>query len=351
MIYPIGKRLHLQKIRNVILEDINLELYNRPEIKFDKDENYINFKNGLYDLKTGNFQKHTPEHKSTFQLDINYNSKAEAPNFKNALNVWFDNERDKEEYLKGLYYSISGNRGAHVALFFYGEGCDGKGEASKVLSSIVGEKRTTGLRLENLDEPHMVASLHGSWINIADDVGAKKHINDGTFKAITGDGLILVNPKYKQPFSIRSKAVWIVLTNHMFSSSDNSRGFNRRIKFINFQRVPNSVKIPYFFEEKLKPELEGIVQYILKNGRELWERDGGFKETPTDRETKSELEERHSVNGFWIDALNSYVIDEKEGEFTQKDERPFEAITVGKHVDCEYLYINKFFGSILFVNG
>jgi putative DNA primase/helicase len=41
--------------------------------------NRLNVKNGLLDLETGELQPHTPEHRSSIQLPVEYDAEADCP--------------------------------------------------------------------------------------------------------------------------------------------------------------------------------------------------------------------------------------------------------------------------------
>lgn len=311
LICSADSRMNLSRVRKQLDEDLTHRLDNLPDEVFDDHPGIINFRNGLYDLEKGLLIEHTPEHLSTFQLAIEYHQGRPCPWFTQALETWFEDDQVRREFLKLCFYAITGNRAQHIAAFFYGEGGDGKGEAVKILKSLVGEDRTSAIGLEDLDDPFMAAGLFGKWLNIADEVNRKTHLNDGKFKKVTGGSTMTSNVKYGQPITFEPKALWVIIANSVFSSSDNSRGFNRRIKFIVFRQVPTDKKVENFFSTKLKPELSAIADYILTEGRRLYEEEG-FRETEAEQAIKDDLARGHSVNAFWQDVFTDYVDGQNE---------------------------------------
>lgn len=332
---PPTNRLMLARIRKQLEEDFMNLCDNLPGARFDESTDIINFRNGLYDLREVLLKAHTPDHLSTFQLAIDYNQGSPCPWFMQALETWFEDQDVRDEFLKVCYYAITGNRGQHIAAFFYGEGGDGKGEAVKILKSLIGEERTSAISLEDLNNQFMPAGLFGKWLNIADEVNRKTHINDGKFKKVTGGSTMTADVKNKQPITFESKAFWVVITNSLFSSSDNSRGFTRRLKFIVFRQVPPGKKVDNFFQTKLKPELSGIAEYILSEGKRLYEADG-FCETNAEKRIKDEFSRGHSVNAFWQDLINEYV--EGVSEINLARSAP-----EGKYTGWQYIDIHQFY--------
>ncbi|GAB4422280.1 MAG: hypothetical protein OHK0011_01020 [Turneriella sp.] len=335
LICPPTNRMLLSRVRKQLDEDLTNRLDNLPDHEFDENLDIINFRNGLYSLKEGLLKAHTPAHLSTFQLGLNYEQGATCPWFQQALETWFEDDSIRKEFLKVCYYAITGNRGQHIAVFFYGEGGDGKGEAVKILKALVGDDRTSAISLEDLDDQFMPAGLFGKWLNIADEVNRKTHLNDGMFKRVTGESTMTANVKYGQPITFVPKALWVVVTNSIFSSSDNSRGFNRRLKFIVFRQVPEDRKIDGFFRTKLLPELPGIAEYILTEGKRLYETEG-FKETKAEQNIKDDLTRGHSVNAFWQDMIADFA----EGTSEVQLSRP---VTNGEYDGWHYIDPHAFF--------
>lgn len=308
---PADSRFRLSRVRNQVIEDINLHLIQLPDSVFNSQSHILNFQNCLYNLKTGQSAEHTPDHLSTFQLGIEYKPDAKAENLHTALETWFASEDTRREFIKMLYYIITGDRSKQLAFFLIGKGGDGKGEAAKLMQSLIGEERTSSISLEDLDRPYMTSNLYGMWLNIADEIGRKTHINDSQFKRVTGGSLITADIKYGQPVKFIPMAQWVVLTNSLFSSSDNSYGFNRRLKFLQFQSVPKDKIVADFFKSQLEPELSGVANYLLNEGRAMYQSEG-FLETEDDRSLRDELQRKHTVNAFWSDKIEEILQAMKE---------------------------------------
>lgn len=317
---PVDDDIKMQKAADNVERRLrSILLLKTKQCDFDNRINHgkVNVKNGIINMTTKELSQHTPDFHTTHQIPFDYDKDmldpaAKCPNFMKSLDTWFKDNRTKEEFLKVCYYALSGRRDEHKAVIFYGTGENGKGEAAKLLTSLIGDERTASLRTEDLGNRHMLAGLNGKWLNISDEVNRREYIKDGIFKTITGDGRIMVDPKYNQPYSFTSKALWIILTNHQFGTSDNSHGMFRRLKYIKFERMSQETKVKDFFETCLKPELQAIFHFIIQQGEGLYRLQGGFKETQSDVELKVDLEEGHSVSSFWNEKI--FVQESKAGE-------------------------------------
>ncbi len=92
-------------------------------------------------------------------------------------------------------------------------------------------------------------------------------------------------------------------------NNDASRGFRRRWKLIHFKEIKQRDLIKDFFHLKLAKEMEGICQFILNNGCQLWERDRGFTETENQFNEISDMRGNSSPEAYFI-SLTDEIIDQ-----------------------------------------
>ena len=291
-------RQELSKTRKQALEDLNIKLIEAPETNFDHHKEYINFENGTYILKTRELTNHSPKFLLNYKLPIKFNANADCPNFKAALDAWTHNTEDKRELLKGLYYLISGDRSESVVFWLQGDGNDGKSEFVHLCKALIGDKRTSSLAIETIEKTHYTAELYNKMLNIADEVPSNYIIPDAMFKRISGNSVLTGDPKYKGLFSFVSRALWIIPSNHFPNVADTSRGYFRRFKIFLFKKIPKTIEVGNFFDTKLRPELPGIINHILTEGREYYEREG-FVKTESELESMDEMKEKNSAFLYW----------------------------------------------------
>lgn len=295
-------RSELSRTRKQALEDMNTRLLTAPEVEFDNHKKYINFENGTYVLRSRELVPHNPKFLMNYKLPIVFDESVDCPNFKTALSDWTNKEEDARELLKGLYYLISGDRSKDLIFWLQGDGNDGKSQFTHLCRSLIGDKRTSALAIETIEKTHYTAELFNKFLNIADEVPANYVLPDAAFKRISGNSVLTGDPKYKGLFTFVSRALWVIPSNHFPNIADTSRGYFRRFKIYIFKQVPKEKEIPNFFDTRLKPELPGIINYILTDGRNLFEKEG-FVKTESEIESMNEMKEKNTAFLYWQNAF------------------------------------------------
>jgi len=313
-------RTDLSKARKQVLEDIETRLLSAPETNFDNHKKYINFENGTYVLKSRELVPHSPKFLLNYKLPITFDGTQDCPNLKKALRDWTHKEEDAKELLKGLFYLISGDRSKDVIFWLQGDGNDGKSQFTHLCRSLIGEKRTSALAIETIEKTHYTAELFNKYLNIADEVPASYVIPDAMFKRISGNSVLTGDPKYKGLFTFVSRALWVIPSNHFPNISDTSRGYFRRFKIFLFKQITKEKEVSEFFETRLKPELSGIVNYILTEGRNLFEKDG-FVKTETELGAMTEMKEKNSAFLYWQNTFTLWEDKIKEAMEKYQDTR------------------------------
>ena len=84
----IAVEIYGNSISNHVYREVLFQIQARNYIErteFDKDPNILNLKNGLLNIKTGEFTAHTDKYYSLVQLPIKYDPDADCPNIDKFL--------------------------------------------------------------------------------------------------------------------------------------------------------------------------------------------------------------------------------------------------------------------------
>lgn len=297
-----------------------------PTEKVNDEPDLINFKNCLLSFDGGReiIRSHSPKEKTFVQLAVNYDPDASEPkNFLTALEKWFATKEEREEFLKLSYYILSGDRAAQVGAFFHGVGGDGKGEAVKLLREILGADRTSAVSLNDLQSHFMTQVLFGKLLNVSDEVDRRGFLPDGIFKNLTGGSLLTADRKNKEAITFQNRAFILIVSNTLPTSNDSSRGMERRLKVFSFRGISESDKLPNFFENFLRPEIEAIAKYIFTVGRALYLSTGFV-------EQQNEIESKRAIVGS--SGASEYLYAAAEDWFSKvrEEKRPPEFFEDGK---------------------
>ncbi len=96
------------------LEILQLERLLKGE--FNKNNRFINLKNGLFDLKEYKIVAHTPEFLSTVQLPILYDENVECPKFIKFLHKIFEDDEERIKLIQQLFgYCLTSSTKAQKA--------------------------------------------------------------------------------------------------------------------------------------------------------------------------------------------------------------------------------------------
>lgn len=189
---------------------------------FDGEDYIINFKNGLYDINENRLLKHTPEYKTTIQIQSNYNPDAENNGYWDRYIA--DLSEGKEENKKILQEMagliISNIPGYRVKQFLglWGPGNTGKGKFWDVFHKIIGESAVGVISLEELSESggrFSSIALFGKTF-VYDGEISKQGIKDPTkIKKITGGDNLKGERKGKDVFNFKFRGVYAIACNNL----------------------------------------------------------------------------------------------------------------------------------------
>lgn len=252
------------------IRDTN-ESFDRSEVEPVKD--YINFNNGILNIKTNKLLPHSTEFRFVQKIPINYNPKAKCPKILEFFNdVCKPQDIDMVQEMFGyvLYRSYEIN----VAFILYGTGRNGKGITLKLLRSMLGRKNIVSRKLHELtDDVFAKADLYGMLANICGEMSDKTLTETANIKELTGGDVITAQRKYFGSFQFENYAKLIFNTNKIPKTRDGSFGFYDRMRIIEYTKIFNASnpKTDSFLFDKLntQAELEGLVIWALEGLKRL----------------------------------------------------------------------------------
>ena len=204
--------------------------------ELDNDENYINLKNGLYNLKTRQLEPHTSKLYSTIQFECEYrqddNHKPVFDRYINDLCRDRDGEVDKakmailQEYGGLLLSNVKVYRLKCCLVLWSLLGNTGKTQFINLFSELLGEDRTVNIPIQNMNESSKFAlgSIVGKRIISIGDQTSSEIKDSSIFKQLTGGDAIKCEKKGKQPFDYRFTGGIIIACNNLPTFSDDKGG-------------------------------------------------------------------------------------------------------------------------------
>ena len=251
---------------------------NKPESVLDADEMTINFRNGLYNLKTGQFTEHSPLNYSTIQLDVDYipfnttpdieNQLAEkCPVFMNYLNTLTDSNPEKMqfllEYMGACLSNVHGYR-YKKALFLIGEGNTGKSQYIRLICELLGNANHSAVSFPELDDRFQSGATYGKRLVVDADMKIMRAKSNHNFMMYTGGDPRQVEFKGLNPFTAVYNGFLLFAANELpkFGGNTTDAAYNRMIILYCNNVIPENQQDPELLQ-KMLAERQGIVSLAL----------------------------------------------------------------------------------------
>lgn len=248
----------------------------------DRKKNYLNCRNGIIDLKTGQLIPHCKEEYITKITRCAYNPEAaDIPQWNKFLNDIFDGERDLIRYVqKAVGYSLSGSTAEQCAFFLFGTGRNGKSTFLEIIRSIMGDyaaniqPQTIMVKPNSGNSPNSdIARLKSARLVTSVEPNEGMRIDEGLLKQLTGDDVVTARKLFGDEFEFKPEFKLWMATNHKPIIRGTDTGIWRRIHLIPFTvQIPED-KVDRHLKYKLAKELEGIFYWAVE-GCMLWQKEG-----------------------------------------------------------------------------
>lgn len=211
---------------------------------------WLNVRNGMLDLLTGELHEHSPEHMSVTQIPIEWNPDATCPTYESWLKsvVHAGQMEDLEEVTATMLDML---HTPSKAIFLYGPSLSGKSTYLRIMKAVMGPENYSSATLHQLNENRFIASgLYGKKLNVGSDL-SPRHIDDlSIWKMLTGDDSIVAERKNGHPFDFSNQALFAFSANELPSVSESSNAYFNRVKPFSF---------PVTFEGRVEPGIEKTI--------------------------------------------------------------------------------------------
>lgn len=262
----------------------------REDMEDDKG-NYINLKNGLFNLDTWKLEPHDPNFKSIRQVPVNYNENSQCPQINKFLKDIVA-EPDINLLCEIAGYCLTTDCSQQKAFMLYGVGSNGKSVFLALLESLIGGENTSAESLQKLEfDKYRTAKLYGKLVNICGDIPySKMHKLDVFKKLVSGLDLIDGENKYQDSFVFRNTAK-LVFSANVLPEGKKDKSYYRRWILIQFPNNFEGEKEDKNLIEKLQDpeELSGFLNLALQGLKRLRE-NGHFSNSKSTEDTRKEYE-------------------------------------------------------------
>ena len=290
--------------RNETLKYINL----LAESKESHDENLIAFKNGIFDITSGELLEFSPDYIITNLINWNYNPAAYNELTDKTLNKLACGDKEIRALLEEMIgYCFFRRNELRKAFVLIGGTQNGKSTYLDLIAYILGDSNISSLDLAELDQRFKTAELYGKLANIGDDIGDSFISNTATFKKLVSGDRLNVERKGQDPFDFINYSKLIFSANNIprIGSGQDSNAIMNRLIIIPFNAKFSKSDPDFDPFIKYKLRQESSIEYLIKLGLEGLKRilTNGFT---ISKEIEDELKDYERANNPLVEFLEEY---------------------------------------------
>ncbi|MCK3121217.1 primase-like DNA-binding domain-containing protein [Escherichia coli] len=238
----------------------------------EQRDTIIPFENGVYDITSGRFLPHSPEHWITSHNGIYYTPPAlgenihdHAPHFHRWLSHAAGYDSSKMKRICAALFMVLANRyDWQLFIEATGEGGSGKSMFTQIARMLAGEQNTAGSDMKALDDAGGREQLVGKSLIILPD--QPKYFGEGNgIKAITGGDPLQINPKYEKRYTTVLRSVVLITNNKPMVFTERAGGISRRRVIFQFNNPIAEENKDTCLPKKIAAEIPVIVRRLLVN--------------------------------------------------------------------------------------
>jgi len=319
------EQIQMKLTKNNVAEIIE-RLKTEPTIQIEDNyfncyPNLMNFRNGVLNLKTGEFKNHSPKYRFTSCIQADYyRNPPGGRTFDNFLKTSLQTDPGKEAMLQEIVgYMFSEFCSAKKAPMIIGQPHSGKSTLNRVISELIGKDQVANVQLHRLHERFVLSHLSTKKVNICSEISDEALSNIEIFKAITGNDELVAEYKGKDHFTYRSKIKLLFSGNSMpvLKNRDAASAFFDRIIVVNLNySVPEKDRDHLLESKLLRDDRSYIVSWAVEGIMRLMQNNFIFSETTESLDYKrAHLIEQNHVSDF----IKSYCCFSPEYKIHQID--------------------------------
>lgn len=211
----------------------------KPKAKHEaiKPGDYINFRNGIFNIATGEFNKHSPRYRALTVVDADFlDGEMTLPN---KVQEFFNHLGGDADGVKALMQigglAISPSRNLQTGAFLIGEGGSGKGVFTEILRNLIPRESVISFSLEGLSQRFALKGLESAQIAICSELnlGQANTADIRVLKSMISGDKIVLEKKYKDPQEVYPQAM-VICCGNAFPQGiiDGSGAMERRIMLV-----------------------------------------------------------------------------------------------------------------------
>lgn len=275
------KELKHRGIRPSANKVASIEKYLQAYLNVDDDQidnrhDYINLRNGLFNIKTEQLLPHERDFFMTSQLPFDYDPDADCPTFRKFLNEAFTKPNSDETdwdlqllVMEAMGYSLTSNTDFRMSFWLVGHSGTGKSVFINVLQELAGNSHTSIDLDQMTNTPYQIADIAGKRLVTFTEPRTNSVLADNHYKRLVSQDTIMARQIFGKPFRfVPICKVWGAM-NDLPRVIDRSDAIFNRIIILPMNHVVPDHKKDRQLINKLRGELSGIFNMALIGLRRL----------------------------------------------------------------------------------
>jgi putative DNA primase/helicase len=227
----------------------------------------ISCSNGLLDLSTRQMIEHTPALFNVVSVPFDYQPNAAEPTvwLEFLASVWPDDPQSILLLQEYVGYVLSGRTDMQKMLLLIGPTRSGKGTITRMLTELIGRGHVAGPTLASLGTNFGLSPLLGKPLAVISDArlgNTPTHAVVERLLSITGEDMLTVDRKFKDPWSGKLPTRFVVLSNELPRFRDSSGAIANRLLILQMTKSFLG-REDRTLDERLRAELPGILVWAL----------------------------------------------------------------------------------------
>lgn len=228
----------------------------------------ISCRNGLLDMSRRVLVKHTPALFNLVSVPFDYQPDPGAPRtwLDFLATIWPDDSDSVSLLQEYLGYVLSGRTDMQKMLLLIGPTRSGKGTIARMLTELVGRLHVAGPTMASLGTNFGLSPLLGKPLAIISDArlgDTPAHTVVERLLSITGEDMLTVDRKFRDPWSGKLPSRFVVLSNELPKFRDASGAIANRLLIL---QMKNSFlgREDRTLDDRLRAELPAILLWALE---------------------------------------------------------------------------------------
>lgn len=243
------------------------------ESQFDQDANLLALKNGVIDLRTGQFRAAKAKDYLRRSCDVMFDQDATCPQWNRFVTQITCGDKELAGFLqRSVGYTTFGHTKAQAFFVFEGTGENGKGVFMRTLSALLGDYATelapnlvTSAYAGAANQANSaLMALKGKRLAIATELPESRGFDTAFVKQFAGGDSITARANYGDTITFKPEAKLWLSTNDMPDIRANDKAMWRRIFPVPFNGNFSGSNRDDHVEEKLLNERAGILNWAVR---------------------------------------------------------------------------------------